>query len=686
MTHASGARTVLSPEVSAFLVQFSIYIHQHGAYPASHPVLTSAASATVFRLNTLLLDRENFAVGVAGDRLLIDGVFTDPNHAVLRDLARQLHRQQLGAVRFWRGVGPHELEDLVAEIAAARRAEKPLGLEPEQYQQRWAHIRLDAQAYDQLRLAGDDDKGIGFLHDGGLISSTSTTQKLWMALAAAALIGEERQLDPGVDTTDVAQAIAKRREDAQYDRVIVEYLLQLGREIPRAPAGEVTPLAARFNDLLAALDAETLERLLALGSTLEQRKELLTLANRDLPVSTVALILNAAGNSPNESISHNLLRMLNKLALSGSEGPQRVRAEADIAVRETVRRLLDDWSLINPNPTAHSKLLDRLSIRREAMVRELPQEQSALRIVQMSLEVGVAGGMLRESINDLLDRGEVRTLLELLRESKPSAAVDAVWSYLATPAALEHLLSHEDVDGDAIEELISRLGPRAGAPMLDALVTAESRSVRRRLFTWLRHLGADIGPLIVERLPNAAWYVQRNLLGLLGTLPALPPGFSPLPYTSHGDPRVRREALKLSLTIPDQYEEAVQRAVRDNDPQIVTIGLTMALDRFPAGAGSAVIALARRKEWPSDIRVQAIRSLVQAKTAQARACLIELAVARRRWLMARRLAPRTPEMLAAISALAAAWPDDPGAAEVLRLASRSRDDAIRSAARPGAMT
>ncbi|MEP7327337.1 MAG: hypothetical protein ABI836_15415 [Gemmatimonadota bacterium] len=680
MTHAPGVRTVLSPEVSAFLVQFSIYIHQHGSYPANHPVLTSAASATVFRLNTLLLDRETFAVGVAGDRLLIDGVFTDPNHAVLRDLAHQLHRQQLGAVRFWRGVGPHELEDLVEEIAAARRSEKPLGLESELYQQRWAHIKLDGQTYDQLRLAKDGDAGIGFASESGL-SETSTPQRLWMALAAAALIGEEAASDPGVDASQVAKAIAQRREDVQYDRVIVEYLLQLGREIPRAPAGEVAPLTARFSELLGALDSETLERLLALGSTLEQRQELVSMVNHELPVNTVVMILQAAANAAGHTMSHTLLRMLNKLALQATaDGPQRVRAEADVAVRETVRRLLDDWTLENPNPRIHTGLLDRVAESRAAPARELPQEQAALRIVQMSLEIGVVGGMLRDALNELLDRGEVRTLLELLRESKPSAAVEAIWGHLATPAALEHLLSHDDLEADAVEELIVRLGSKAATPMLDALVIAESRSVRRRLVTWLRRM-PDIGPLIVDRLPNAAWYVQRNLLGLLGTLPALPPGFSPLPYCTHTDPRVRREALKLAWNIPDLYNEAVQQAVRDSDPQIVTIGLTIATERLPPGCGSAIIAVARRREWPSEIRVQAIRALGQVKTAQARACLIEMALAKRRWFRAHRLVPRSAELLAAVTVLATTWPEDPAALEVLRLAGQSRDDAVRAAIR-----
>jgi hypothetical protein len=177
--------------------------------------------------------------------------------------------------------------------------------------------------------------------------------------------------------------------------------------------------------------------------------------------------------------------------------------------------------------------------------------------------------------------------------------------------------------------------------------------------------------------------VQRNLLGLLGTLPGLPPGFSPLPYTTHGDARVRREALKLAWNTPELYDEAVQRAIRDADPQIVSIGLTIALERFPSGAGLAVLAVARRREWPSEIRVQAIRALAQVKTAPARACLIEFAMAKPRWFRARRLMPRSPELLAAITVLATAWPDDAAAREVVRLAAGNRDEAVRAAARTG---
>jgi len=228
-----ASRALLSAEVSAFLVQFSIYLSQCGAYPSNHPLLAGAAQAAVLRLHSLLLDREVFAIGVAGDRLLIDGVFTDPNHGVLRELARHLHRQQLGAIRFRRGVGAHEMEDLVTEIAEARRSDQPMGHDLAPYQQRWAHITLEPQAWDQIRMADGDAGGIAFDLAGAAARPASEGQRLWMALAAAAMAGEAGIEERSESAAELARSIALRREDAEYDRVIVEYLLQLGRHATR---------------------------------------------------------------------------------------------------------------------------------------------------------------------------------------------------------------------------------------------------------------------------------------------------------------------------------------------------------------------------------------------------------------------------------------------------------------------
>jgi hypothetical protein len=674
------ARTVLAGEVSNFLIQFSIFLHQQAAYPAGHPILMSSASAATIRLSSLMLERESFAIGVAGDRLVIDGASTDPNHAVLRELAEQLHRQQLGVVRFWRGVGPQELEDLVSAMAAARVADRPLGLTlGGRSQTRWAHIQLERHAYDQLALAGDDEKSAG-----GTVGTTSalagTANPLWMALAARALATDVGD-GSSIGVQQVAQAIEERKDDAEYDRVIVEYLLQLGRETRRAESPDGGVVSGQLQELLRTVPADTLRQLLHLGASLEQRRELLELVANDLPVSTVLLILNAAAADSGQSISHNLLRILGKLALQAESGAIPVRPAADAAVRGSVRRLLDQWSLKDPNPSSHTRILDRLSraATPEAGSAE-PSGSAALRIIHMSLEVGVGGPMVGRAINDLIAQGQVTLLIDLLRQAQDSPASTAAWEHLATPATLEQLLLLDEIDSETVEALITRLGPGAAGPMLDALTQSNSRTARRRLLTWLRHLGHQIGPLVVERLPNSPWYVQRNLLGLLGSLPERPPGFSALPYAAHNDARVRREALKILFRTPEQYEEAVLRAIKDEDVQIVALGLTMAQEQFPPTAGPGIVAAIHLREWPAEVRVHAIRVLALSTSQQVGRWLVEQAVTRERWYRRKKLAARSPEMLAALSVLAIRWSREASAMEALDLARKSRDPAIRAAA------
>jgi len=80
--------------------------------------------------------------------------------------------------------------------------------------------------------------------------------------------------------------------------------------------------------------------------------------------------------------------------------------------------------------------------------------------------------------------------------------------------------------------------------------------------------------------------------------------------------------------------------------------------------------------------LQIVRVLGTLSTPATRDCLIRRALARRRWLPGRRLAPKSPEMVAAIGGLATRWPHDPAAREVLRLAAKSADPEIRAALGP----
>jgi len=144
-------RVVLSHELSAFLVEFSITLHKHAIYPSEHPSLEPAAVRVTERAERLLEDRPTLAFGVARYQLIIDGVATDPNQPVLRRLAETLHRHHLGAMSILSGVEFGEISGALHALAVdVAPGVLPLGLAgrlPE-----WPHVRLHPLTLERLEL------------------------------------------------------------------------------------------------------------------------------------------------------------------------------------------------------------------------------------------------------------------------------------------------------------------------------------------------------------------------------------------------------------------------------------------------------------------------------------------------------------------------------------------------------
>jgi hypothetical protein len=253
------------------------------------------------------------------------------------------------------------------------------------------------------------------------------------------------------------------------------------------------------------------------------------------------------------------------------------------------------------------------------------------------------------------------------------------WVHLATPANMRILLSNEPRDTEVVELLLDRMGMAAAEPMLESLEVADNRTMRRRLLSRLETLGAAIGPMLIERLPTSPWYVQRNLLALLGTLPEVPADFTPAPYAQLDDPRVRREALKLMLRIPGQRDEAILTALGDDDDGNLRLGLTAALEGCPTVAVQRLIVLLNDRRLSHEIRALCIRVLGTIRTPATRDWLLAHALTKGGWFRRRRLLPRSPELIAVVGALARGFRSDPNAALVLKLASGSKDAAIRKA-------
>ena len=681
---AAGGGT-LSRELSDFLVELSIAMHKTAIYPAGHPLLETAVGGVERKLTFLLRERPTLSIGVARRQLVIEGVATDPNHPLLRELAQRFHRHHLGALRFNAGVTAAEVADVLLTVAASAEGAhrgSPVGLGPPEGLTKWPHVKLFPLSYEQLQLLeGEED-------DAGEGSGGSRGAQLWIGLARAALMAESSggtAASPAVDAANdpeaVARAIDEHQSDEAYDQVIVGYLLQIAQELNGHEDGDATALQARVSQMVASLDPRTLRRLLEMGGNVAQRKRFVSDAARGMKPNAVIDLVRAAAESSNQTISHSLLRMFNKLAVHAEQNVGAMRVEAESALRDNVQRLIGNWGLADPNPDQYTQALDEMS--RATPVDAGSDEGGDLeaeRVLQMSLETGAVGGLVWQAVDEISAQGRLADLLDLVDRAPQTASSTAILARAATQDNLRRALETVDADATLASRIARPLGLAAAEPLLDALdsLTESDERTARALGDLLVGLGADCGEAIAARMPLASWMTQRRLIGILARLPVLPEGFVPSDYTMHPDDRVRIEALRLMLLRDSHRDRALRIAISDSDERMLRLGLAAALEGCPASVVPVVLRRLSDKELASEPRALAIRVLAGSKARAALDYLIDLTVRRRRF-WGHRLAPKSPEVLAALGGLAQHWAQDSKAKGVISLATRSSDADIRAA-------
>jgi hypothetical protein len=667
--------TSLSRELADFLIEFSIVLHKRSMYPAGHPHLRAAAERFARRLNTLLENRESVTLGVARNRLVIETATTDPKNALLRDLAQRLHRHRIAAVHLTRGATAEEIEDVLAALSAnPQRGEGPVGRRLDRVGP-WNHIQLRPVGFDKLVLQEPGVAG-DFNTDG-----PAPGRDAWVELARLALSSDD---EPGshtaADPLVVAQAIGRKSGEVAYDRVVLGYLSRVAEEMS-GRKGVEDQLSERISSLIQALEPNTLRRLLETGADQAERRQFVLNASQFLAADAVMEVLEAAAKASHQTISHNLLNLLHKLAQHAEDGSSETRAEAEGALRSNVVRLIGDWELEDPNPKQYTAVL-------EGMVRRAPDDPSEEAqsgcepeiIIKMALELDCLGPSVYAAADGLLNRRQLGLIASLLEAAPQTETVAALWRHVASPQRLEAQLVLDPPDPEAIDILVRRLGLEAANSLLDHLGRTDDRSARAVLMKQLLGLGPRIGEVAIARLPGAPWYLQRNILVLIGRLGSWPVGFSPLSYAAHADPRIRREGIKLLLESPAHVAEGILLGLRDEDEGIVGLALRATLESCPAEAIPLLGWIAMDTRRPAEIRVPTFRILARTRTPEALKILLAQAQHRRRWF-GRRLGAKSPELLAAVAGLASYWSDHPLATEVLFHALQHSDPEMRAAAK-----
>ena len=539
---------------------------------------------------------------------------------MLRRLAESLHAHHLGAISITAAVTPVEMHEALARLAREPEQHGAIGLAAADARPHWPHLRLHPLTFEGLALA--DDAVTTEAGRGGLRGA-----ELWVGLARAAMAGhaDGGEADGGASAASteplvVARAIDEHPREAAYDQVIIGYLLQIARELRSGDSIEGAALRRRTARLVSGLRPETLRRLVEMGGNAVQRRQFVLDATHGMAVEAVVDIVNAVADASGQTISHGMSRMLSKLAAHAEFGDAPVRPVADAALREQVGRLLTGWNLADPNPSAYSAVLQHLATANDGSAAspvDSPSSlESARRVIEISLEVGESGPLVERAADTLIRRGHTADLLAALAEATgeetegktegktgekaeektggKTASLNLLRARLGHPDAIQAMLQQSPPDLASLDQALPWVHEDGYAVLLDALATADDRALRRRLLDRLAAATMDIVPAIATRLAaDERWFVQRNLLVLLARIGRVPAGFSVTPWVQHADVRVRHEAIRLQLVLPDERAEAVRAALEDGHPRLVHSGLAavLAVDPTPEAGQAHVVAL-----------------------------------------------------------------------------------------------
>jgi hypothetical protein len=633
--------------------------------------------------------REALSIGVARRQLIIEGVATDPSNPVLKELAERLHKHHVGAVKFIRGIGREELADAMAALAMdPSRSDKPIGFDTERLGLLWHHVRYFPLTYDKLQLI--EDEGDGAKPTADQLASNRATQ-LWIGLARAALVShatdgtksEEADETTALEPATVAKAIDEHQREEAYDQVIVGYLLQIGDELRHAEGPEAAALKRRVSRLVGSLKNSTLEKLLEMGGDKAQRRKFLLDASQGVTVDAVVDLVKAASAAEGQTVSHSMLRMLTKLANHPSGTS--LKGRADPSIRDVMRRLIDDWSLDDPNPEAYRAVLESMSFRSPSSEPKL-QDSIAThcepeRMVQIAVEIGAWGSQVQSAMIDLCHRGRAEFLLDLVERAPSAEAGAPVWNFLIAAKVYESILSSPRVDIPLATRFARRIGTTGTPLLVRAAIAHHDAKLRQQFFDSLLTIGDEASAAVVEVLPEALPHVQREMLAVLGKLGPVPAGFSARDFLPSPEPLLRREALRLMLRDPNERDLAVMTALDDSDDRVVFVGLTAAQEKCPQGGLALIKSRVDAGELDSQLRTVGIKIVAQQRNPETLAWLLDFVLGEARWPRRPKLKPSTPEMLAALGILASSWRSDPSAAAAIALAEQSRDEAVRAKVR-----
>jgi hypothetical protein len=677
--------TTVDPVVHQLLMRFVGALNRRRAYSAMHPMVQAAEAQLHESATAVLATRPVISIGVAKTELLIDGEPYVTKGSFARELATRLHRRGVGAVTMQVGLPLLQVREMLAWLATEPPEHGPATHDTAPI---LSGISVTGVAYDQLTFS-----------DAGQ-SANNDADRIWQTLAQVAGAGvvEADSCGPsgdGVDAQEKARIVGRLREaihepDVAH-RTAIAFMDLAGRAIV-SPREQRERIGDQLNQALSQIGESSFGPVIrALGERALQQR-FISQVVEVLPAAAIARWLQVAAQAQNQQMSHHMLRLLTKL----STFAEAVGTPAAQGVfRGAAQELVNGWALDDPNPEEHASLLDRIAMHERvaagkahaANAGTLTEIESS-RLVQMALEINVAGEDAVAAAEAIVSHGHGATMLRWIDVTGETTAADAIHAIATSEAAIRQLLLNEPVDRLEARALLERLDVASTSVLLDVLEAAEARGTRMIVRQRLAEFGDAIVPDLLARLDNAPWYLVRNVLTLLqeittraGNMEAGMDAMTPL--LDHEQVQVRMEAFRVLLLDPGQREAVIRHALRDSNERMVLLALQALTEGESTGNSSTslsrdlamqLMAMVDSGAHGESLRARTIRAMSAVKNDELRDWLIAHVTRKSRILRRLTLADPTPTAVAALQALQRTYASDPTAMQVIELVRKEGHD------------
>jgi hypothetical protein len=634
-------------------------------YPPGHPAVPGAVRHFLEALKRALEDKPSLSLGVARDRILVEGEPVEGKNNVLSWLAEHMHE---------RGIGALELSSDIPESDGVRFVE-------------W----LARTEFDDGAGTLPDFQGIGLTRfDFGLVrfgedpaadpEIRNDPLRVWTALMSGLLGASGAR---GVDLED-PEAMA---------RAVNESILE-GGESRAATASRLIAMGANLSKLAEPVRQSVKKRIgvFIKGVTPELRTELLRVDPRSsrqkiefvtemvdaLPSSTILDVLGSLERT-GARVPHQFITLMNKLiSLSAADDTLREPMSAKLesiglprtfmgtdlpGMRGILEEVLHSRTDKSWNPEHYQALLEDLSSRRvdgraaygwERYRDPRSPEDLKSHVSEIVLRLLIARPDAPEAPGFVkcLDTETPRALatrryeqvhsaatavreLEAQGEALPRDLGRSVESYLATfteQEPIEKILAGVLEEHGPLPETLVGLfrisGTEGASAAFRKLAELEEGPDMERLSELLVHTGADEFNAVVAGLRVEGWESLRLLFPVLHRIGGTRAVEMALTFVGNEDDRVRAEAYRVLLDEdrkPGQAERYLEHALTDASARVTSLALARARQR----GGSAVTAmlggfLREDSVWDAELRIKAIGILGGFRTIEARDILIPM--------------------------------------------------------------